>query len=1550
MTDSATIQPKPTDVFVSPLSDFHPVDIDANLKDLNKWLIDISGGLVTLERVETVARNMPVIANIFAAVDLISDIRAMLNHGDRPIDLFDWLNLGLDVIGIIPIPAGTAQVRMGARPMLKLIREEVVKNGKAAGGAALQLVQQGIITAIVSSLQARYAGEIETFIAELRKDLAAVLNRAADFLGALMNGLADLFAHAAGKPLDYSKNVDAAEKHLQEAGHNILYKPGETFSSIGMLFHDAFAIVAKGTVNTATATAKAFNSDASAKLMGIADTLRQKVPAVQKAVKGLDGNEVGKIGWLILAAEEGVRRWRKVNPKPQEKGIPSQGTTKAEEVRGQGAKETLRSTAAAQLPGGGCCSLNGPVKTPPSRSKGSIGFAFGDERIDHDDFSIDGPLPITWVRTYRSFFDANDQGGELGPRWITPYTTRFDVHATKLVYHDAEGRSLDYPLLDIGAAHDDLAENLTLLRVDERWLTLTRGHDMLEAYERHGDRYRIAFIKDRAGNQQTFDYDAEGRLYRLIMPHVQVAFKLDAQGRIVEIVEHDAQGQRVGRLAAYEYDREGDLVAACDRFGNRREYRYRHHLLTRYTDRTGRGMNLEWDGSHARARCLREYRDDGSDEVTLAWHPDFRMVSVTDALGNVTRHYYNIKGFTFRVIYPDGSEEWMYRDGNDKLVQYIHRDGGIEFLDYDARGNFVRHRRVDGSVVEMEYDAKDQLVKTIDPHGYAWTKAFDDAGNIVAAKDPLGHETKYEYNEQGLPITVIDAKGGAKSMSYDAGGRLLAYRDCSGKTTQWTYDAAGRLSGTKDAAGTMTTFQYAANGQLEEIRSPAGVERVQYDSEGRLLAATDPLQRVTRYSYDSAGRVASRIDPLGQRLGYGYDRLGRLVRLTDANDASYTFRYDPVGRLLEEVEFDGKSTLYTYDEGSGRLSTIDDAGRVTQVEQDRAGRFAKRLCGDEAERFAYDASGRLVEASNRYSRIQRFFDPVGNLVREHHAYDVFGVKRSYVWHHGYDELGNRIRSVRPDGHTIDWLMYGSGHVHGLLVDGEERLQLERDDLHREVKRTLSSRVVQSLMYDLAGRIERQSIQRDKAPAALSMRRYRYDAAGQLTQIEDSRKGATDYRYDPVGRLIEAIAPGLRERFAFDPASNIVDPGRPENARTQADLAARSESTLPASVPKVLGNLLREYAGTHFDYDAQGHLIQKRSPAGTQRYEWDAFDRMQAAQVEEGERRSASSYYYDALGRRIAKEVNGARTVFGWDGDTLAYESDEARSTHYVYEVRTFVPLAQYVTAPVEGIETPVAREGDRYRPEDDPLQRVPVAQGDARVMFYYCDQIGTPLMMTDEAGEVVWEAAYKAWGETREVIERASAASGGAVARNALRFQGQQVDDETGLHYNRHRYYDPVSGRFTSRDPIKLAGGSNIYQYADNPTGWIDPLGLAKRCGCPCGVEPHGNQPSPRPSGYQSHHIIQDRWAKANEIEGYNYREAPAILIPQNPIHKAISDSQNARRDAMTAAGQDPWATSIRDQFNYSSQDMRAAGISDDCRKSALKKAYKYFDKLGAIK
>ncbi|HEB3532479.1 TPA: RHS repeat protein, partial [Burkholderia cenocepacia] len=249
------------------------------------------------------------------------------------------------------------------------------------------------------------------------------------------------------------------------------------------------------------------------------------------------------------------------------------------------------------------------------------------------------------------------------------------------------------------------------------------------------------------------------------------------------------------------------------------------------------------------------------------------------------------------------------------------------------------------------------------------------------------------------------------------------------------------------------------------------------------------------------------------------------------------------------------------------------------------------------ERFAYDPSGRLIDAVNRYSRVQFFFDPVGNLVREHHAYDLFGDRRSYAWHHEYDELGNRRRTVRPDGHAVDWLMYGSGHVHGMLLDGEERVQFERDDLHRETVRVLSSKVGQRTHYDPAGRVLQQTIQRSTSPAPLAERRYRYDAVGRLSRIEDSRKGGTDYRYDPVGRLIEAISPVAKERFAFDPASNIIDPVRIAETPASRPSPVRPESTLPVEVPKVLGNLLKAYAGMHFEYDARGNLVRKRTPAG-----------------------------------------------------------------------------------------------------------------------------------------------------------------------------------------------------------------------------------------------------------------------------------------------------------------------------------------------------------------
>ncbi|WP_332835487.1 RHS repeat-associated core domain-containing protein [Snodgrassella alvi] len=107
------------------------------------------------------------------------------------------------------------------------------------------------------------------------------------------------------------------------------------------------------------------------------------------------------------------------------------------------------------------------------------------------------------------------------------------------------------------------------------------------------------------------------------------------------------------------------------------------------------------------------------------------------------------------------------------------------------------------------------------------------------------------------------------------------------------------------------------------------------------------------------------------------------------------------------------------------------------------------------------------------------------------------------------------------------------------------------------------------------------------------------------------------------------------------------------------------------------------------------------------------------------------------------------------------------------------------------------------------------------IRYFHTDLNGMPEELTDETGEIVWECSYQLWGKPIQEIAHTE------IQQN-LRYQGQYLDRETGLHYNTFRYYDPGIGRFTQPDPIGLGGGYNLYQYAPNALIWIDPWGWCK--------------------------------------------------------------------------------------------------------------------------
>ncbi len=159
----------------------------------------------------------------------------------------------------------------------------------------------------------------------------------------------------------------------------------------------------------------------------------------------------------------------------------------------------------------------------------------------------------------------------------------------------------------------------------------------------------------------------------------------------------------------------------------------------------------------------------------------------------------------------------------------------------------------------------------------------------------------------------------------------------------------------------------------------------------------------------------------------------------------------------------------------------------------------------------------------------------------------------------------------------------------------------------------------------------------------------------------------------------------------------------------------------------------------------------------------------------------------------------------------------------------------------------------------------------AQPFYYQLDHLGTPQELTDYSGEIMWSAKYRAYGNlaTLDIAE----------IDNPLRFHGQYFDAETGLHYNRHRYYNPGTGRFLTPDPIKLAGGLNNYQYVPNPTGWVDPLGLA--ClpeNCPGAKKTEQSRdavyenlprlPSTQEEGYLYRGVYKGHPAEADAIKG----------------------------------------------------------------------------------
>lgn len=1002
-----------------------------------------------------------------------------------------------------------------------------------------------------------------------------------------------------------------------------------------------------------------------------------------------------------------------------------------------------------------------------------ISMITGEELLEQIDFNLPGLIALPWARFYRT---SNSRNRGMGHGWTFPTCETLQISDNTIVYSEREGRQIEFPIPEIGQFSTNSAEGLFLHREWHNLFYLKQAGqpDKLFMGPTSVEKpvpgtLKLAAFVDTVGNRWDCFYNSNQLIERMESSWGDVLeFEPNVRGMIERI--SDGNGNT---LARYHYSSEKDLIAVEDAGGDAERFQYQNHIITQRTLRTGFRFYFQWDQYTPKARCLKQWGDNGFYNYRFEWNPKERINKAIDSNGGVQEIHYNKRGLVEKEIDPEGHVTHYEYDAQGRKIKTIDAMGFEHQFHYDEVGNLSAELDSAGGGYSLLYDTENRPISFVDAEGNEWSREYNEEGLISKTIDAEGHETRYFYNAQGLPELIINPLGHKRILAWNEKGRLktevvvdptssdLAQAP---EPTHYYYDDMGNVAHVQTGQQT-TRYQYNPKGDITAILYPDGAQaRLEYNANRQLTCYTDPLGRATRFEYDGLAQVVRRIDPAGHTLQYHYDKERNLVGLTNEKGEHYQLKYDANERLIEEIGFDGRVQQYEYNPLGHLVAHFEgiktEDSVATTYQRDPMGRLLEKQTPEgEATRFGYNKNGQLISAINRHRSLVFEFSANGHLLAEqqdHHALL-----------HQYNPLGHRSGSTLPDGSQLAYQYNTAGQFIALDYNGHRLTQLQRNQRGQETARS-QGQLQSQFEYDPAGRLINHAVHNQNQRQTLIQRQYQYDQAGRLNQIDDLRKGSTHYHYDALDRL-KAVEGYAAEQFSFDPAGNILS--------SQAQQNNNHNHTQ--------GNRLRFHADRHFTYDDRGNLITEQRGKGgqlTTRYHYNSQN--QLIKVEkEGQQ---FEYQYDALGRRIKKTDAFGETEFLWNGDVLLSEKRKHQNKHYIYEPHSFKPLA-------------FIENNQCY--------------------FYHLDHLGTPQELTDWEGNVVWSARYRVYGNVvRKDVEQ---------VENNIRFQGQYWDEETGLHYNRFRYYDPGTGQFTQQDPIGLLGGDNIYQYAPNPTNWSDPLGLA---------------------------------------------------------------------------------------------------------------------------
>ena len=402
----------------------------------------------------------------------------------------------------------------------------------------------------------------------------------------------------------------------------------------------------------------------------------------------------------------------------------------------------------------------------------------------------------------------------------------------------------------------------------------------------------------------------------------------------------------------------------------------------------------------------------------------------------------------------------------------------------------------------------------------------------------------------------------------------------------------------------------------------------------------------------------------------------------------------------------------------------------------------------------------------------------------------------------------------------------AGELTEVILPGDETLTFSRDEAGREVLRHSNRGFACEQGWNAAGQpvSQRAGFFPEEATwdglVPSLVREYRYDSAGNVSGVtsrEDyGRETRREYRLDRNGQVTAVTASGTGLGYGEGDESYGYDSCGYLKAQSAGRHRISEETDQYAG-----GHRLKQAGNTQYDYDAAGRMVSRtRHRDGyrpeTERFRWDSRDQLTGYCSAQGEQ---WEYRHDASGRRTEKRCDRKKIRFTylWDGDSIA-EIREYRDDK-LYSVRHLV---------FNGFEL-ISQQFSRVRQAHPSV----APQWVTRTNHAVSDLTGRPLMLFNSEGKTVWRPGQTSlWGLALSLpADTGYPDPRGELdpeAAPGLLYAGQWQDVESGLCYNRFRYYEPETGMYLVSDPLGLQGGEQTYRYVPNPLRWIDPLGLNK--------------------------------------------------------------------------------------------------------------------------